>query len=194
MDAFDWSLHPVGSGLCAGGTRRMDAIRATVSPYAMEARRSTGPLFWMHGDESRQQLERELTNVLNGHNGTFTTEPRPHSDWLGEGWYRDLGICLEFARKNNLTCFIYDDWWWPSQMMGGRVPPQYGSKRLQTASTEVEGGNFFEAAGFSLTNLVAVVAGRVVEGGAIDGSSVTNLTSLIQGEKSHGKRLRGIGK
>lgn len=149
----------------------------------MEARRSTGPLFWMHGDESRQQLERELTNVLNGHNGTFTTEPRPHSDWLGEGWYRDLGICLEFARKNNLTCFIYDDWWWPSQMMGGRVPPQYGSKRLQTTASEVDGGTLFEAAGILQTNLVAVVAGRVLEGGAIDGASVTNLTALVQSGK-----------
>jgi hypothetical protein len=76
----------------------------------MEARRLTGPLFWLHGDESPAQLEGELQKVLEGHNGTFTTESRPHKDWLGEGWYRDLGVCLDFARKNNLTMFIFDDW------------------------------------------------------------------------------------
>lgn len=41
----------------------------------MEARRHTGPLFWMHGDESREQLEGELKNVLEGHNGASRPSP-----------------------------------------------------------------------------------------------------------------------
>ena len=149
----------------------------------MEARRMTGPLFWMHGDESRSQLEAELQNVVEGHNGTFTTEPRPHKDWLGEGWYRDLGICLDFARKNNLTMFIYDDWWWPSQMMGGRVPPQYGSKLMQAVGVSVTGPAKVEEAGYQNAHLIAVVAGKQVEGGAIDGQSLVNLTSLVHDGK-----------
>ena len=32
----------------------------------MEARRLTGPLFWMHGDETQEQLERELKNIVEG--------------------------------------------------------------------------------------------------------------------------------
>ena len=40
--------------------------------------------------------------VAEGGNGCFTAESRPHSDWLGPGWYRDLGICLEAAKKHNL--------------------------------------------------------------------------------------------
>ena len=96
----------------------------------MEARRLTGPLFWLHGDESRAQLEAELTKVAEGGNGTFTAESRPHRDWLGETWYRDLGICLEAAKRHNLTMWIFDEKWWPSQEVGGIVPPKYGSKRL----------------------------------------------------------------
>jgi len=46
----------------------------------MEARRLTGPLFWMHGDETKAQLEGELQNVLAGHNGTFTAGPRAVQD------------------------------------------------------------------------------------------------------------------
>ena len=90
----------------------------------MDARRLTGPLYWMHGDETKAQLEGELAKVLEGGNGIFTAEPRPHKDWLGEGWYRDLGICLDFAHAHDLKMIIYDDWWWPSQMKGGRVPPE----------------------------------------------------------------------
>lgn len=145
----------------------------------MEARRFTGPLFWMHGDETQAQLEGELQKVLEGHNGTFTTEPRPHVDWLGEGWYRDLKICLDFARKNNLTLFIYDDWWWPSQMMGGRVPAQYGSKRIAASAVSVQGPQSVNET-CPATNLIAVIAGKEVEGGAVDGASLVDLTSRVK--------------
>ena len=148
-----------------------------------EARRLTGPLFWMHGDETRVQLERELQKVLEGGNGTLIAEPRPHNDWLGEGWYRDLGITLEFARKDNLTMFIYDDWWWPSQMMGGRVPAEYGSKVMESSSVRIQGPAKAIEEGYGDANLIAVVAGREAEGGAIDGRSLINLTAHVQGGK-----------
>jgi hypothetical protein len=147
----------------------------------MEARRHTGPLFWMHGDESREQLERELQNVLAGHNGIFTTEPRPHKDWLGPGWYRDLDICLQFARKNDLKVVIYDDWWWPSQMMGGRVPPQYGSKRLVASAARFDGPRQIHADHYGDAHLIAVVAGRLVDADTtVDPESLVDLTARVK--------------
>ncbi len=86
----------------------------------IEARRLTGPLFWLHGDESRQRLEAYVAKVAEGGNGCFTVESRPHSDWLGPGWWRDLAICLEAAKKHNLKMWIFDEKWWPSQGVGGQ--------------------------------------------------------------------------
>ena len=146
----------------------------------MEARRLTGPLFWLHGTETEAQLEGELRNVAAGGNGIFTAEPRPHKDWLGEGWYRDLDICLQFARKNGLSMIIYDDWWWPSQMMGGRVPPEYGSKLLEAASISVQGPAKVSEKTYGDAKLIAVVAGKELEGQEIDGQSLTDLTPRIQ--------------
>ncbi len=145
----------------------------------MEARRLTGPLYWMHGDETPEQLTGVLAKVVEGGNGIFTAESRPHKDWLGEGWYRDLGICLDFARSNNLQMVIFDDWWWPSQMMGGRVPPEYGSKRLEAEATAFEGPGAYRAPGYA-SNLVAVIAGRVVAGDAIDPASLVDLTASVR--------------
>lgn len=157
----------------------LDTLETQFRTVPMDARRLTGPLFWMHGDETPAQLTNELARVVEGGNGIFTAEPRPHKDWLGEGWYRDLGICLDFARSNNLHTIIYDDWWWPSQMMGGRVPPEYGSKRLEAEAVPVEGPRAFSAPGYA-SNLVAVVAGRVVGGDAIDPASLVDLTSSVR--------------
>ena len=49
----------------------------------MESRRLTGPLFWLHGDETPERLEMYVGKVPEGGNGCFTTESRPHNDWLG---------------------------------------------------------------------------------------------------------------
>ena len=156
-------------------------LEKTFRELPIEARHHTGPLFWLHGDESKDQLLTELQKVLEGGNGTFTAESRPHTDWLGEGWYRDLAILLDFARANKMTMWIFDEKWWPSGEVAGNVPPQFGSKRLEGAATDVEGAKHFEAAGFG-TNLVAVIAGKKTEGG-IDGASLVDLTAKVQGDR-----------
>jgi hypothetical protein len=148
-------------------------LERTFHSLPMEARRLTGPLFWLHGDESKAQLELELQKVADGGNGTFTAESRPHSDWLGEGWFRDLGICLDAAKRLDLTMWIFDEKWWPSGEVGGKVPPQFGSKYLEVEVRPVEGAVNLDGASWP-KRLVAVLAGRDT-GHGIDGSSLMNL-------------------
>ena len=145
-----------------------------------EARRLTGPLFWLHGDESQERLEMYLERVAESGNGSFTAESRPHKDWLGEGWYRDLAICLNKARQLDLKMWIFDEKWWPSQMIGGKVPPEYGSKTLVASATPVEGPKTFTEAGYGGRTFIGAVAGKVVEGG-LDSASLVDLAPHIQG-------------
>ena len=127
-----------------------------------DARRLTGPLFWLHGDDSKERLEMYVGKVAEGGNGSFTTESRPHTDWMGPGWWRDLDICLAAAKKQNLQLWIFDEKWWPSQAVAGKVPPRYAAKRLEAATVEVEGPRAFEAEGYGGERYVAAVAGRVM--------------------------------
>ncbi|MFW6169078.1 MAG: hypothetical protein ACODAD_01220 [Planctomycetota bacterium] len=101
----------------------LDALETQFHELPMEARRLTGPLFWLHGDanETRQRLESYLEKVAEGGNGCFTAESRPHSDWLGPRWYEDLDICLQKAKQLDLQMWIFDERWWPSQSIGGTV-------------------------------------------------------------------------
>jgi len=149
----------------------------------MEARRLTGPLFWLHGTESRERLEMYLDKVAESHNGTFTAESRPHNDWLGPRWYDDLAICLAAAKKHNLTMWIFDERWWPSQMLGGKVPPEYGTKVLVADATSLEGPKAYAADGFGGPQFLGAVAGKEVEGGAIDGASLIDLAAGIKDGK-----------
>jgi hypothetical protein len=149
----------------------------------IEARRLTGPLFWLHGDDSPERLEMYVGKVAEGGNGSFTAESRPHPDWLGPGWWRDLAICLDAAKKNTLQMWIFDEKFWPSQAVAGRVPPRYAAKRLAAAALDVIGPSRFTAQGYSGPQYIAAVAGRVVADGTIDGRSLIDLAPFIRGGK-----------
>src|SRR5271157_303272 len=98
MRRFAWLLVALSSvaPACLAADRGDDlaSLEQQFRTLPLEARRWLGPLFWLHGDESRQRLESYVDKVAEGGNGCFTTESRPHVDWLGEGWWRDLSICL----------------------------------------------------------------------------------------------------
>lgn len=145
----------------------------------MEARRFVQPLFWLHGDESKQRLEMYLEKVAEGHNGGFCAESRPHNDWLGEGWFRDLDICLKSAKKHDLKMWIFDEKWWPSQTVANKVPLRYRAKKLITSSWVIEEGEHLERPGFDSRNLVAVIAGRQT-GNGLDPDSLIDLRPYIQ--------------
>lgn len=148
-----------------------------------EARRNLGPLFWLHGDESQAQLEKHLQTVAEGGNGCFTAESRPHNDWLGPNWYRDLKICLDAAKQHNLQMWIFDEAWWPSQMVGGKVPPQYGTKYLEAEKVEVDGPQEIKAVGCGGPQFIAAIAGRLNNDGKVESATLVDLGDRIHDGK-----------
>jgi len=170
-----------GSSAFGAAADDFAAVEKQFVEMPMEARRLTGPLFWLHGTESRERLQRYIEKVAESHNGTFTAESRPHNDWLGPRWFEDLAICLEAAKKHNLTMWIFDEKWWPSGEVGGKVPPEYGAKTMLAEAASVEGPRPFTAKGYGGPQFIAAVAGKEVENGAIDGDSLVDLARNIKG-------------
>ena len=167
----------VAQTLPQGDIARMEEL---FRELPMEAKRLTGPLFWLHGAESKERLESYVQKTAESGNGSFTAESRPHRDWLGEGWYRDLAICLEAAKQHDLEMWIFDEKWWPSQMIGGKVPAQYATKVLVAETVDVDGPRTIDLEGYGGERYVAAVAGRVADGGAIDGESLIDLAGSIK--------------
>jgi hypothetical protein len=144
------------------------------------AKRHTGPLFWLHGDESPERLNAILDKVAEGGNGSFTAESRPHRDWLGEDWYRDLGICLDASKRLDLQMWIFDEDWWPSQTVAGKVPEPYVAKRLIGEAQMVAPGGLYQANPAANPCFIALVAGRLVGDGAVDAASLVDLTPIAR--------------
>jgi hypothetical protein len=149
----------------------------------VEARGLTGPLFWLHGDESKDRLEMYLDKVAESGNGCFTAESRPHKDWLGEGWYRDLDICLQAAKKHKMKMWIFDEKWWPSQGVGGKVPARYAAKRLAAEALDAEGPAPYQAEGHAGERYIATLAGKPNADGKIESNSIIDLKDHIRNGK-----------
>lgn len=168
-------------GSIAAGPKSLPDLAKDFQKLPMEARRLTGPLFWLHGDESPQRLTDYVAKVAEGGNGCFTAESRPHIDWLGPGWYRDLKICLDAAKANNLKMWIFDEKWWPSGEVGRMVPPKYGSKNMEAAATDIKAGGAVRL-DIPVDRLIAVLAGPV-KGAGVDGGALVDLTGRVRDGK-----------
>ena len=153
----------------------MQILERQFRDLPMETRQFVQPLFWLHGNESKDRLTSYIEKMAEGHNGGFCAESRPHDDWLGPRWFSDLDICLQAAKKNNLKMWIFDERWWPSQTVAGKVPPEYAAKQLEATAIPVDGPGKFSQDGFGDKNLVGVIAGKLVDGG-IDAESLVKLT------------------
>lgn len=180
---------------CCGCSRNFGSenLEEQFRELPVESRRLTGPLFWMHGDENetKQRLEEYLEIVADGGNGCFTAESRPHQDWLGPGWYRDLDICLQKAKQLDLKMWIFDERWWPSQSIGGKVPPRYAAKSLVGEAIDVKGPKLYESEGYDGERYIGTVAGRLNDNKEILGDTLVDLAAFINDGKLKWKAPAG---
>ncbi len=161
----------------ARGDDDLTRLETQFRTLPLPARRLTGPLFWLHGCESQERLDSYLEKVLEGGNGCFTAESRPHNDWLGPGWYRDLEICVRAAERLGLQMWIFDEEWWPSGEVGGKVPQEFASKHMQAEASIVEGPATVQLS-VAPEQRIVVLAGRLTAEG-VDSASLLDLTPQV---------------
>ena len=142
------------------------------------------PLFWQHG-ESEEALRTEIRKMKEGGIGSFIAEARPHPDYLGDGWWRDMNILLDEAKKQNMEMWILDDGEYPSGKANGLIRskyPQYLKKFLIECHMDATGplaGSSFLIDDWLLEGesvLRVVAAQRIDRGDALLPETLVDLT------------------
>lgn len=78
------------------------------------------PFLWMHGED--EKILREYMKVIHdAHIGAVCIESRPHPDFLGEGWWHDMDIIIDEAKKRNMKVWILDDSHFPTGYANGAL-------------------------------------------------------------------------
>lgn len=78
------------------------------------------PFFWQHGET--EEVLREYMGAIHGCGiGAVCVESRPHADYAGPGWWHDMDIILDEAKKRGMKVWILDDQHFPTGFAVGKM-------------------------------------------------------------------------
>lgn len=78
------------------------------------------PFFWQHG-ECEEVLREYMGKIYESGIKAVCVESRPHPDFLGPKWWKDMDVILDEARKSNMKVWILDDSHFPTGYADGRI-------------------------------------------------------------------------
>lgn len=81
------------------------------------------PFFWQHG-ENESVLREYMGKIDEANIKAVCIESRPHPDFCGPGWWRDMDIILDEAKKRNMKVWILDDSHCPTGYANGAMKEQ----------------------------------------------------------------------
>lgn len=145
------------------------------------------PLFWQRGEGPElitSELERMHAYGIDG----VVVESRPHPDFLGPLWWRDMDAIVGTCRRLGMRVWVFDDKAYPTGGVNGAVAthPEARKRFLRLATIEapgpVRGGRIPLGQWLGADErLVAVLAGRL-DGEGLDAGSLIDLgTALDRG-------------
>ncbi|MBW4082631.1 glycosylhydrolase-like jelly roll fold domain-containing protein [Paenibacillus sp. S150] len=157
------------------------------------------PLFWMHGEEEGL-LRESIGRVQEAGIHAVCIESRPHPDFCGEQWWRDMDIIMDEARTRGMKVWLLDDSHFPTGYANGRIVsdyPQHAKQYLKIHQLDFAGplqdASFLVKWGspgnrMSLTTkgvpvddrIAGIIAARRTGENSIDPSTLTDVTSLAK--------------
>lgn len=78
------------------------------------------PFFWQHG-EDEAVLRHYMEKIQESGCMAVCVESRPHPDFCGPGWWRDMDVILDEARGRGMKVWILDDSHFPTGYANGAV-------------------------------------------------------------------------
>ena len=82
------------------------------------------PFYWQHGDHT-DKIPRQIESIYQSGARAFCVEARPHKDFGGEGWWRDVELILSEAKKRDMKVWILDDDHFPTGHANGMIQKKY---------------------------------------------------------------------
>ena len=141
------------------------------------------PFFWQHG-ESEETLREYMEKIHMSGIRAVCVESRPHPDYVGPGWWRDMDVILEEAAARKMRVWVLDDSHFPTGYCNGKIVsrPEYGKVFLDHYSIDVMGPD--REASFLIRlqegeELVGVVAVKC-QGAPEEEAAMADITSYVK--------------
>ena len=78
------------------------------------------PFYWQHGDHY-ETIPEEVERIYASGARALCVESRPHKDFCGETWWRDMDLILKESKKRGMKVWILDDDHFPTGHAVGHI-------------------------------------------------------------------------
>lgn len=99
------------------------------------------PFFWQHGED--EETLRKYMHVIHDANiGAVCIESRPHPEFCGDKWWKDMDVILGEAKKLDMKVWILDDSHFPTGFANGaiaKVPKELHHQYIAYRTLEMAG-------------------------------------------------------
>ena len=154
------------------------------------------PFLWLKG-EAESVLREEIARIDGAGIKAICLESRPHPDFCGPLWWRDLDIIMDEARTRGMRVWVLDDAHFPTGYARGWVRDQFPElRKLLLAQRHVDVLGPLPGAAILMRDgmrpdhglvrhderLISVIASRRGEGQSVD-DTLVDITHLVQGNR-----------
>ena len=98
-------------------TRLDDVLRGREGNYLF-------PFYWQRGDH-RDRIPAQIARIFESGCRALCVESRPHPDFCGEGWWRDMDVVLDECARRGMKVWILDDKRFPTGFANGLIESKY---------------------------------------------------------------------
>lgn len=103
-------------------------MKQIIDAYRNKPNDSIFPFFWLHGEDEEKLIE-YMEAIRKANITSVCIESRPHPDFLGEKWWRDLDVIIAQAKKLGMRVWILDDKHFPTGYANGLISTKYPERR-----------------------------------------------------------------
>ncbi|MBQ9783018.1 MAG: glycosyl transferase family 2 [Clostridia bacterium] len=86
------------------------------------------PFYWQRGDHA-QRIPEQIQRIYDSGCRAFCVESRPHPDFVGETWWRDMDVILAEAGKRDMKVWLLDDDKFPTGHAAGMIAKEHPELR-----------------------------------------------------------------
>ena len=82
------------------------------------------PFYWQHGDHT-EKIPAQIERIRKSGCRALCVEARPHNDFGGDGWWRDMDIILAECKARDMQVWLLDDDHFPTGHANGLIAKKY---------------------------------------------------------------------
>ena len=95
------------------------------------------PFYWQHGDHYGR-IPEQVERIYRSGCRALCVESRPHRDFCGETWWRDMDVILSEAEKRGMQVWLLDDDHFPTGHAAGQMKNHPDLRKIQLTERHVD--------------------------------------------------------